>query len=387
VVKITAFKNRNLTILSIAFGLLFFGFQAAEQHFTAYYQTIGKVNLAFQTLAILYASIMVGKLVGPAAVRFFGIKHSLIFGFLTYVALVFGMTLKIPHLIFLLSFVLGIGNGLLGIARIDFLRLVSPIDKRGEFAGATESVRTFGGFVGIAAVSLLLKFLKIDQTFLLLGVVMLGGTFMLTLLKKTGDNFQAPVMAPNFKKTITLMKDFVYDKRLLLLVPGSVAGGFLLGLVLGAIPAIIGKNFGILWVGVITSIFHLTMALVTVLAGRHSDIKGRFIFIYSAAFASIFATLLFLNIVSLLSIAIVMFILGLGGSLRTAAFEALMLDTFEDKVKEASAVLGNYGLLLGVVPSFLLAQKLSQNQLLYIAIGLSIAGIISLRVFEKRFAS
>lgn len=385
--KITAFKNRNLTILSIAFGLLFFGFQAAEQHFTAYYQTIGKVNLAFQTLAILYASIMVGKLVGPAAVRFFGIKHSLIFGFLTYVALVFGMTLKIPHLIFLLSFALGIGNGLIGIARIDFLRLVSPKGKRGEYAGATESVRTFGGFVGIAAVSLLLKFLKIDQTFLLLGFVMLGGTFLLTLLKKTRDKFQAPIKALNFKKTLTLMKDFVYDKRLLLLVPGSVAGGYLLGLVLGAIPAIIGKNFGIVWVGAITSIFHLTMALVTVLAGRLSDIKGRFIFIYLAAFASIFATLLFLNIVTLLSIAIVMFILGLGGSLRAAAFEALMLDTFEDKVKEASAVLGNYGLLLGVVPSFLLAQKLSQNQLFYLAISLSVIGIVSLRIFEKRYAT
>jgi len=63
----------------------------------------------------------------------------------------------------------------------------------------------------------------------------------------------------------------------------------------------------------------------------------------------------------------------------------LMLDTFEEKIKEASSVLGNLGLILGIIPSFLLPQWLSQNQLFYLVIGLSLVGMVSLRTFEKRF--
>lgn len=380
--KITAFKNKQLLILSISLGLIFFGFNAAEQHFTAFYQTIGIQNLAFQSLAILYAAIIIGNFAGPWFVDKIGIKPAFFIGYLTYAALVFGIVFKVPTLVYILSFILGIGAGIAGIARADFLRLVAPVKNRGEFAGAMETVRTFGGFAGILATSFILKILNIDQTFIILGILMTTGILLLLLLK----NIKKPNKEYSETKNLKLMYKFLFDLKILLLLPYSISGGFLLGLVLGAVPLSIEKNFGIFWVGVITSIFHLTLALVLLAAGYLSDIKGRFGLIYSSMIVSILAALLFLNFLNLPSLVLVMVLLGLGGSLAGGAFTALMLDIFEEKIKEASAVLGNLSIILGVVPAFLLPQFLTQTQLFMVAIFLTILGLISMIIFQIKYS-
>lgn len=51
------------------------------------------------------------------------------------------------------------------------------------------------------------------------------------------------------------------DKKILLLVPNAIAGGFLLGLVLSTVPVLIKTKFGLQWVGIITSVWHLTLAV------------------------------------------------------------------------------------------------------------------------------
>ncbi len=378
--KITAFKDKNILIISLAFGLLFFGFNAAEQHFTAFYQTIGKRNLAYESLAILYVAIILGNFIGPTVVRKIGTRLAIIWGFVTYTLLVLGIITKNAATIYGLSFLLGIGAGVVGIARTEILRLLAPKQKRGEYAGAIESVRTAGGFMGILAVGSLLRWLSIDNILILLGIVMAMGTLLLLKLENVSDDSQVDLSQ---RQNLSLMLKLVKDRALLLLVPYSVAGGFLLGLVLGAIPATIEKNFGVAWVGPITSIFHLTLAVVLLLAGHLSDIKGRFGLIYASIIASIIATVMFLRLSSLPALAIIMILLGLGGSLGGGPFSALMLDTFEDKVKEASAVLGNLSLIWGVVPSFLLPKWLTQTQLLYLALVLSIGGLIFVWLFAR----
>ena len=382
--QITAFKNKNVTILSICLGLLFFGFNAAEQYFTAFYQQIGQADLAFQSLAILYLAIIIGNYLGPTIVRKLGIKLSIYLGFLSYTVLVFGIVTKISLLVYLLSTLLGIGAGILGIARIEFLRLVAPRQNRGEFSGAIESIRTLGGFIGIVGVSFLVKIIDISIVFILLGLVMLIATTLTFLL----DNLESRLKTitsevQNFK----LMRQLLFDPKILLLLPYTISGGFLLGLVLGLIPATIEKNFGIVWVGIITSIFHLTLALVLLGAGYLSDIKGRFGLIYGSMIVSIAGVLIFLQFSSLIPLISAMVLLGLGGSLAGGAFSALMLDTFEEKIKEAAAVLGNLSIILGIAPSFLLPRILPQNQLFVLAIGVTILGLVGILVFHLKYAT
>ncbi|TSC88432.1 MAG: hypothetical protein G01um101416_100 [Microgenomates group bacterium Gr01-1014_16] len=378
--NITAYKNKNVLFLSLGSGLLFFGFNAAEQHFTAFYQTIGRQNLAYESLAILYAAIILGNFIGPGIVGKIGARLAIIWGFVVYTLLVFGIVTKVTVIIYGLSFLLGIGAGVMGIARIELLRLIAPKQKRGEYSGAIDSVRTAGGFLGILAVGGLFRWLSIDNTLILLGLVMVTGTLLLLKLENVHDDSQTGVL---LKQNFSLMLRLVKERTLLLIVPYSVAGGFLLGLVLGAIPAAIEKNFGIVWVSLIVSIFYLTSAMVPLLAGYLSDIKGRFGLIYASILSSILAVIMFLQISGLPALAVIMIFLGLGGSLGSAAFSALILDTFEDKAKEATAVLGNLSLVLGVVPSFLLPRWLTQTQLLHLALVLSAGGLISVWLFTR----
>ena len=380
--RFTSFKNKNLLILSFALGLLFFGFNGAEQHLTPFYDSIGKVNVAFIALAILYSAIAVGNFLGPPIVNRIGIKSCLILGFLTYVLFIFGVIIKSELLIYVLSAVLGIGAGIIGIARIDFLRIIAPIKNRGEYAGLIETIRTFGGFLGLLSISLLLLFFLIDQVFVLLGTVMILGTLLLFFLQNIKDEENFKATAFNFGPIIKFFK----DPRVLLLIPHSAAGGLLLGLVLASVPLSIKENYGIEWIGVVTSVFHLTLAAFLFLGGYFSDIKGRFPVIYLSIAFSVAGALFFLLFKSLPMFFLIMFLFGLGRSVGVASFTALVIDVFEKESKEAKAVINNLGLVLGVVPAFILPIYLGQKEIFYILILLTLTGGVLLFIFQKKFA-
>jgi len=97
------------------------------------------------------------------------------------------------------------------------------------------------------------------------------------------------------------------------------------------------------------------------------------------------AILLLLSKTTLPALALVMFLVGLSGSLGSSAGTALNIDLFEEKIKEASAALGILSLLLGTVPSFLANQILPQNQIFILAICFALLGAVFLRILEVKF--
>ena len=379
--KITAFKDRNLLLLGLSLGLLFFGWNGVEQHFASFFQSQGIAHIAYHSLAIIYTTIVIGNIFGPSIVSILGPKNALLWGFLTYVLLVFGITTKTPWLIYFLSVNLGIGAGSLGIACTDLLRQISPLKKRGEYSGTKESLRTLGGFLGVVSVSFFLKKWPMEIIFLLFGFIMaLGSTTLFGLKIPPKKETKTPIFRP-LRNTLKMLR----NKKVLLLLPNAIAGGFLLGLVLSTIPVLIETNFGLQWVGLISSIWHLTLALFSLGGGILSDIKGRFQVIYFSIFVGILAVLLLLSKTTLPALALVMFLVGLSGSLGSSAGTALYIDLFEEKIKEASAALGILSLLLGTVPPFLANQILPKNQIFILAICFALLGAVFLRILEVKF--
>lgn len=380
--KITAFKDRNLLILAVSLSLLFFGWNAAEQHWVSFYETRGVAPLAYQSLALVYATIVLGNSLGPSIVARFGLKKPILLGFLSYLLLVLAIPTRIAWLVLLLSIGLGIGAGISGIAQIDFLRRAAPRKNRGEYSGTLGSLRTLGGFLGVFSVSFLLKRWSIETIYYFLTLVMVGGIVLLLKLpefkkKKTAESCPSA----SFKKILRMLN----DKRVLLLIPQAISGGFLLGLVLSTVPVLIKTNFGLSWVGAVTSLWHLTLAVFSIGGGVVSDLKGRFPVIYASILMGILAVVLLLSANTLPVFALIMVLIGLQGSLGSAAGTALNLDLFEDKIKEASAALGVLSLLLGTVPSFLLNQFLAGEQMFLAAIFFSIVGGVCLRILETKF--
>ncbi len=372
------FKNRNITILGLALGLLFFGWNAAEQHFTAFYQEAGEANIAFRSLAILYGCIVIGSALAPTVVRLLGIKRSMVLGFITYCALVFGIVSKNTWVIYTLSALLGVGCGVFGVAQVEFLRKISNKDKRGQTTGAVNALRTVGGFSGIISVSLLLAKIPIEAIYLVLGGVMVVGTLLLTTLGEQTD--EVTIQSSSITKDLRMLK----DKRILLIAPFTIGAGFLLGLILGAVPVSIGEIYGLRYVGPITSTFHLTLAFAGFLSGKFSDRRGRFTTLYATAGLGIAGAATFLLTKNIVGLVLAMVLAGIFSAANGVVLPALVMDLFEEKTKEAQASLGILGIILGVVPSLILKEFISEQGLFYLTITICVVGIGLLKVLESK---
>lgn len=382
-VRLKILKYRNLLILGVALGFLFFGWNAAEQHLTSFYQvTEGKTSTGLNALAILYASIIIGSFLGPIFARKIGIKTSIILGFLTYTILVFGVTSKIVPLIYVLSALLGIGSGIMGVSQIDLIRIFSPEKLRGELIGSINAIRTIGGGLGVLSVSLLLKFIKIESIYLSLGTIMLIGTLILFLIESPKESSlkEKEKTLQIIKKTFLMFK----ESKLLLAIPLLVANGFLLGLILGAIPASITRAFGIGYVGVTMSLFHFTLSFSGLYSGKLSDRIGRFLILYYSVVTGIISALIIIFTNSVLPIILAMLFAGFFSATNGVVASALFIDMFGKKVKEAQAASGIMATLLGIVPAFILNKSLSTQNLLYLSIILCIIGAICLRILETK---
>ncbi len=373
------FKNRNITILGLALGLLFFGWNAAEQHFTAFYQEVGEANIAFRSLAILYGSIVIGSAIAPSIARRLGLKRAMVFGFSTYCALVFGIGSKNVWAIYTLSALLGIGCGILGVAQTGFLRATAAKDKRGRVTGAVNALRTIGGFSGIVGVSLLLARIPIETIYLILGGVMVLGTLLLTTLQEQVTE-ELSTQSSSLVEDLRMLK----DKRVLLIAPFTIGAGFLLGLILGAVPASIGEIYGLRYVGPITSTFHLTLAFAGFLSGKFSDRRGRFTTLYATAGLGIAGAGMFLLTKNIVGLVLAMVLAGIFSAANGVVLPALVMDIFEEKTKEAQASLGILGIILGTVPSLILKEFLTEQSLLYLTIVICVVGIGLLKILESK---
>lgn len=375
------FEYPALLTLGVASGFLFFGWNAAKQYLTSFYQASqGKAVGGLNILAILYASGILGNFIGPIFVRRFGLKNSLLFGFLTYTVLVFGVTLKFFPLTSLLTVLMGIGGGAFSIAQIDLLRIVSPKNLRGELTGSINALRTLGGALGLFSVSLLLSKLTINQIYLLLGVIMFIGTLILKKAK-----FPSESIVPEKIKISSVTKNILFmfkEKRLWLILPVIIASGFLLGLVIGAIPASIANNYGLRFVGVVMPFFHLTLAFSGYFSGKISDKFGRFPILFVSIFVGITAALLSIYSSTLPLIVLSMILIGFFSATNGVVIAAIFIDMFADQVKDAQAASGIIGTLIGIVPAFILNKHFTTVQLFYLGIFLCLLGGLALKILQ-----
>lgn len=374
--------NREFLLLSAAYGLLFFGFNGAEQHLTSYQSVNNQSPIALTSLTILYCFLLVGSLVAPFVMTVLSLRTTQVLGFVCYSVYVFAIISKSSTLIFTMSGILGLASGIMGVGRYSLFHVLVPEERRGKYIGFSEAVRMFLGFLGVASVGLLLSSMTMEAVFLLYGTLMLFATALLFLIR------ERPKPSSISKYDWNLMLKIAQDNRLYWLVAYPVVYSFLFGLVLGAIPTMIQSHYSPSHVGWVTAIFYLMLAAVTPWAGLFSDRQGRLSLIYCSYFSALVGILLFLYLpVSLLSLGILMGCFGLAGSLAAGAHPALMLDLFEHNIKEAAAIQNSVGLIIGAIPAFILPFYLTEAQLLGIALIFVILGILSLRVFEVRYMS
>lgn len=373
----------DIIILALSGGLLFFAWQPAENYFTPFYKNIGQLSVALKSLSLLYGVVVLGKVLSPLITLKIGLKYSLSLGFLSYPLFIFAILTQKIFLLYPLAILLGLGAGIKSNTELAYLGAVSPKDKRGNFSGFYWAITRIGATFGLIFSS----FFLIRNNFLYFYFVLLGlallATILLFIFLKEPPNYQKVKNSENLFKTLKEIFQFIFNRKVLLLSPDAIAGGFIFGLITAKIPITIQSLYGASWVGVLLLIFQITRAVLTHPFGIISDKVGRFNMKYLEILIAVLGAALYLLSKNIFILIVTLFTFGINYAIQASNDPALFLDLFEDKIQLSSAASSIIKTVGGIIPGFLLSAIKSDNYLITVAIGLSLIGLISIKLLEK----
>jgi len=384
--KLQVFLNQysDIFILALSGGLLFFGWQAAENYFTPFYKLSNQTAIALKALSLLYGSVIFGNILAPLISSKIGLKNSLSLGFLSYPLFIFSILSKNTVFLYPAAILLGLGAGIKSNSEVAYIGLVSPKEKRGSFSGFYWAVVRIGASLGLIFALIYLYQNNFAEFYLILGSLAFIATILIFKNLKEPNNFQKSQEPDYLKKKLGEIFRFIFNEKVLLLAPAGIASGFIFGLITGKIPLTIQTLYGVKWIAILSIIFQVTRAILTHPMGIISDKIGRFNIKYLSILLAIGGANCFLLSKNLLVLIITLFIFGVVYAIEHSNGPALSLDLFENKIQTASAASSIISTFAGTIPSFLLSTIKSDNYLITVAIGLCLIGLIFAKILEIR---
>lgn len=130
--------SNDVKKLSIAFFLIFLGYNGVQQFLTTYFSSLGYEHLGFQSLTVIYLTFAVFYPIAVIFVARQGLKTSMIFGSIFYSVFIASLISRNPTLILLSSALLGIAATILWVGQGGYLiRASNP-----KFYGANSGFLT-----------------------------------------------------------------------------------------------------------------------------------------------------------------------------------------------------------------------------------------------------
>lgn len=211
---------RNVLLIAGGFFVLFFGFTSAQQYLFVIFQGEGRGDLALVTFIILYGVFAVSGLAASALISAAGgLKRSLLTGACTYILFIASIALNNVPFILVCAGLMGIGATLLWVSSGQMVVDSSTAKTRGRNL-ALQTMGLYGGTaLGVWAGGFLYEAVSVQSMYLLLGGVMLLSLPFFVLTKPVKETAALRVFRPQF----------LFDHRMLLLVPVIVGAYFLQG--------------------------------------------------------------------------------------------------------------------------------------------------------------
>ncbi|HPC30956.1 MAG TPA: MFS transporter [Candidatus Paceibacterota bacterium] len=372
----------DIIILTLAGGILFFGWQASEHYFTAFYKTTGQLTFALKALSLLYGVVFLGNIAAPFISSKIGLKKSLVLGFFSYPLFILAIITRNVLFLYTAAICLGLGAGLKGNVEVAYIGAVSPKEKRGSFNGFYRAGVRIGATLSLVFGSLYLaRGSFINFYFILTIIAFLGFLILLIFLREPKSKFQESYSRSFIGQLKEILK-FVFDRRILLLFPSSIATGWIFGLITAKIPLTIQNLYGASYIGLLLIVFQITRVLLTHPMGAISDKIGRFKMLYLEILIGIVGGVCFLLSKNIWVLAITLCAFGVDYAIKESNGAALSLDLFEEQVQKAGAASSIISTLGGTIPSFLLSAIKSDNYLITVAIIFSIIGLVCAKILE-----
>ena len=277
------FQNQPVLLLSLAFLLLFFGYNGGQQYVTTYFSSLGVVDLGFYSLIIIYLFFTFSDPLAAVFVSKYGAKKSMIISSLFYTLYMLSLLSKSTLLIYLGSALLGIAASLLWTGQSVYLIRTSEAHVYGKNAGFFSTLLAVGSGIGILVFGLVLQIIPFKDTFLIFSLFPTLAFFILCLLQsqKTVDE-QNKINGQTKTNHFQLLRKSITSLTAWQLSSIWFVMSFVSGLIMGIIPLEIGKIFGLSYVGYFSSLYFILPIFFSYFIGKISDKYGRKIMIFCA---------------------------------------------------------------------------------------------------------
>src|SRR3989344_1482444 len=157
---------RPIILLGIALFFIFLGFNAAQQFITPFFEQQGIVEVGFQSLILIYISLVFANPFAAAIAVKYGPKVVVVGGSLAYSLYIASLVSGVVPLIYLASLLLGVGAGFFWMGENSFLFRTSKEDERGKNVGFIDTLLYLGTAIGVLGGGFLVSSISFRWMFL-----------------------------------------------------------------------------------------------------------------------------------------------------------------------------------------------------------------------------
>lgn len=258
--------SKNIKFLSLAFLLIFLGFNGAQQYVTSFFSQIGLPDLGFQSLILIYVFFTLSDPLASIFVSKFGAKKAMMVGVIAYGLYILFLPTKLPIIIYLASILIGIGASLLWTGQNSYLVRASEEKSYGKNSGYFNTLTMIGSALGVILLGFLITRISYGQSFIIASLFSFVGILFILPLK----DFRTENLGNHFKLIRHALGSRIALQLSILWFSFSIVFGFAIGL----IPIQLKNTLGIDYVG-LSSLFFIMPIVLSYFIGKLSDIKGR----------------------------------------------------------------------------------------------------------------
>ncbi len=281
---------------------LFSAFLPVQQFLTIYFKEVGKPEVGFITLIIVYLSFGTSSLfIGPQFVSKVGLKSSLLISSLCHILFCVSILTKNVPIVYCCSIITGIGAGILWTAQGVYILLSAPKNHASENTSYFFSLFSLASFLGVT----ILGFLKdiFNFNIALIIVICIGlCSFLFFLALEDLKMNKTPNTSVLY--VFTLFKDNTITKIAFYCFFTFMLWGF----IFGQMPLEIQKHLGNEYVKYFVSLYFIIFFLISFPLGKLTDKLG-----YKNVLLAVLGTVLISIFVLFVSISNVQFTMGLLG--------------------------------------------------------------------------
>ncbi|MDP3729776.1 MAG: MFS transporter [bacterium] len=229
-------NRRNVWGISSAFLFIFFGFGTAQQYLVILLSAQNQRSVAIQSLLILYGTFLFsGIFIASIIPRLGGLRRSLLLGASTYALFVFSIIFHSSLILYIASFLIGLGASLLWVSSGQIIADSSDNNTAGKNFAYQRIGMYIGNIFGIIVGGYLMRSLSFEKIYLILTCVIIIGLLILLFVRPLKKEVAARIFRPYY----------IFNPSMLLLFPLIFIADFLQAQVFTAMNLVVVNILGI----------------------------------------------------------------------------------------------------------------------------------------------